>query len=68
MNSSSGAKRLSIDETACQLCGRCLAQKACKAMAIFRFDREEAPIIDSAACRECWACIAACPFEAVIRH
>lgn len=56
-----------IDEAACLLCSRCLAQRACKGMAIIRFDREEAPVVDVARCRLCWACLPHCPAQAVIK-
>lgn len=55
-----------IDETRCQICTPCLALKACRALAILRLDREEAPIVDTARCQRCLICLDACPFAALV--
>lgn len=59
-------QRLTIDEAACRLCSRCLVQRACRPMAVFRFDRDDPPVVDMARCKLCLACLDQCPFGAVI--
>ncbi|NOZ71848.1 MAG: 4Fe-4S dicluster domain-containing protein [Chloroflexi bacterium] len=56
---------LVIDDSLCRLCRRCLVMKACRYMAVIRFDRQEAPVIDVGRCTKCGACLHSCPFEAV---
>jgi len=54
-----------IDESLCRLCRRCLVMKACRYMAIIRFARDEAPVIDVGRWTKCGACLHVCPFDAV---
>jgi benzoyl-CoA 2,3-dioxygenase component A len=57
--------QLYIDMQVCQACDRCEAQAVCKLRAITRIDRDEPPVIDGERCRDCRACIPACPHGAV---
>lgn len=59
-------KRPLIDEQRCCSCARCLVVRACRNMAVLRLDPDEPPVIDSGRCKLCLACIAPCPFGAVI--
>jgi TPP-dependent indolepyruvate ferredoxin oxidoreductase alpha subunit len=54
-----------IDEARCQNCAPCLALRACRSLAIVRFDRSEPPLIDMARCQRCFVCLGACPFAAI---
>ena len=56
----------SIDPDVCQLCARCEVERACRRMAVIRFDRDEPPVIDPARCTLCLACIGPCVFGAVV--
>jgi TPP-dependent indolepyruvate ferredoxin oxidoreductase alpha subunit len=62
----SSSKYLAIDDDACHLCARCLVMRACRGMAVVRFDRDEAPYIDPARCAHCLACLDKCPFGALV--
>ena len=55
-----------IDEELCQACRRCPVISACRGRAVLRFERDEPPVIDAARCDGCYACIPACPYEAVV--
>lgn len=55
----------SIDPDACRLCARCEVARACRRMAVIRFDRDEPPVIDVARCTLCLACLEKCPFGAL---
>jgi MinD superfamily P-loop ATPase len=55
-----------IDYEHCRACGTCLAAKGCRFKAIVRIDRDEPPAIDASRCGGCAACVASCPFGAVL--
>jgi MinD superfamily P-loop ATPase len=55
----------SLDPHACQLCARCEVARACRRMAVIRFDRDEPPVIDVARCTLCFACAGCCAFDAL---
>ncbi|MBC8331744.1 MAG: 4Fe-4S binding protein [Anaerolineae bacterium] len=59
---------LKVDDDLCHACRKCLAGEACRGSAFRRFDREDAPFIDTSRCWGCLDCIAECPFDAVVRH
>jgi TPP-dependent indolepyruvate ferredoxin oxidoreductase alpha subunit len=63
-----GSITLTIDETTCHVCGKCLAKAACRGNAIRIIDRGEAPFIDMSRCWGCLVCVATCPFDAIVRH
>ncbi len=56
---------LHIDPDLCQSCQRCTAAKACRTKAIVQIDPGEIPYLEPDRCRDCWACIPACPNGAV---
>jgi NAD-dependent dihydropyrimidine dehydrogenase PreA subunit len=53
---------LSLDESACVGCGRCL--QVCP-HAVFAVDNGKARIVDRDACMECGACARNCPADAL---
>lgn len=55
-----------IDEAKCQACRRCPVISACCGRAVLRLERDELPFIDAASCDGCYACIPACPYEAIV--
>jgi MinD superfamily P-loop ATPase len=56
---------LHIDLALCQSCVRCAAARACRLKAIVQMDPGEQPYLDAFRCRDCRACVAACPHGAV---
>lgn len=61
-----GERHLVIDEERCQACARCQVLRACRGMAVLRFDLGEPPIIDASRCKNCLVCVDQCPFSAVV--
>ncbi len=68
MTLSPGAKQIPrADDPSCRACLPCAARAVCPTKAIRAIDRDEAPFIDAHLCMGCHACVAACPFEAIVR-
>lgn len=57
---------LIVDSEACQLCARCLVQRACRWHAVVRFGGDEPPAIDAGLCTLCYACLDSCAYGAVV--
>ncbi len=57
-----------VDEEACRACRKCAARAVCRSKAIVQIDPGEPPTIDPSRCYGCWACLTACPFDAIVRQ
>ncbi len=66
MAQESSERHLVIDEQRCQACRRCEVLRACRGMAVLRFERDEPPVIDVSRCKTCLVCVDHCPYAAVV--
>lgn len=58
---------LTIDESLCRACRKCLGARVCKTGAIRNIDPGEPPYLDPSLCRGCLICTSACPAGAIVR-
>lgn len=55
-----------VDYAKCRGCQPCDAKQVCSTHAIVQIDRGEPVYIANERCRGCAACIAACPYQALV--
>ena len=55
-----------VDITICTQCGKCM--EVCQVLAISRNPKNGVVYVDKNKCVGCFMCVAACPFDAMMRH